>query len=135
MANFYRINIGTISLTKTGAAGGLPCKLEIENVEDLQVAVTGNSQITATGARIRQTIDWTGGKEFTIKISTLTAAIYSQIKTLLNTANETGATFTVAGAGDSGDFSVTARPHLQKPFSCKDFRNGRINDIVLRFET
>ena len=135
MANFYRITIGTIHLTATGAAGGLPCFLEIENVEDLQVAVAGNSQIAAAGNRIRQPIEWTSGKEFALKVSVLTADVYETIKNFLNNANETDASFTVSGIGDSGDFIVTAKPALQKPFACAGFRNGRINDAVLRFET
>ena len=135
MAKFYAIQIGSIYLTSTGAADGLGCKLEIESVEDLMVSVTGNSQIAADGSRIRQTVDFTKGKEFSLKISTLTADVYTTLKNFLNTANETGTSFPVSGTGASGDFIVTAKPSLTKPFSCAGFNSYRIKDIVLRFET
>lgn len=135
MANFYRIQIGNIHLTSTGAAGGVPCKLEVPNVEDLLTSVAGVAIPTANGAVIFQTMPWTKGKQFDVRVEVMEKAEWDDLKDLLNDSLANNTSFAVAGAGDIGNFSVTSRAFPQKPFSAGGFGHERITDAVLRFIT
>jgi hypothetical protein len=134
MARFYLIQIDSIYLTDDGTETGEACKLEVPNVEDLQVNVTGVS-VPAIEGRVRQTVPWTAGKEFEIRIGTVMADIYADLRAFLNDANAADTSFTITGTGASGDFEVLAKPQLVKPFACAGFINTRIKSVVLRFET
>ncbi len=136
MAEFYAITIGSLSLTKTGGSGGLPCRLTIENVEDLQVDFFGQSYPSASGKRISQLVP-AADTEFIIKIDQLTAAVYSSLRALANAnlalqASESNANVAVVGTGDTGNFSVNAVFNPTKPFAAGSFLEGRIFDIQLK---
>jgi len=135
MNRFYKVNIGEIFLTSTGLIGGDKCRLEISNVEDLLTTVAGVAIPSISGAPVIQTIPWAAGKQFDIRVNVLTEAQWNDLKTLINTAQENQASFIVAGTGDIGDFTATARPFPQKPFAAQRFKNGRIYNVVLRFIT
>jgi len=132
---FYTIQIGDIYLTSTGAAGGNSCKLEVSNVEDLLTNVAGNAVPLISGSPVFQTIPWTTGKQFDIRVEVLPKAQWEDLKDLLNDSLETGASFTVEASGEIGDFSVTARAFPQKPFAAGAFSPERIKEIVLRLIT
>jgi hypothetical protein len=136
MARFYKVTIGTIHLTSTGAAGGIDCKLSVEGVEDLLTSVAGIAIPSITGSPVFQTIPWTSGKQFDVRIEThLYLAEWNALKELLNDSLENGTSFNVTGTGDIGDFNVTARAFPQKPFAASGFTNGRIERAVFRLIT
>lgn len=138
MSRFYSIQIADIHLTSTGAAGGTGCKLEVSNVEDLLMPIAGNVVMAANGTPVFQTVPWTAGKQFDVRVEVLNEAQWEDLKTLFIDALEAefpNDRFTVTGTGDIGDFTVTAKPFPQKPFSAGAFWNGRIKEIVLRLIT
>ncbi|HEX8287439.1 MAG TPA: hypothetical protein VF556_05560 [Pyrinomonadaceae bacterium] len=132
---FYTIQIGTVHLTSTGENDGIGCKLEVPNVEDLLTNVAGVAIPSITGAPVFQTIPWTSGKQFDIRIEVLPKQQWEDLKTLLNNSLAAGASFNVIGTGEIGNFNVTARAFPQKPFSAGSFSPGRIKEIVLRLIT
>lgn len=135
MARFYEIQIDSIYLTDTGADDGVPCKLQISNLEDLLVSVAGIAIPTASGSVVTQNVEWTSGKQFDIRIETLMKDVYDDLKTLINDALDDDTDFEIVGAGDSGDFSVTVKPFPQKPYSAASFINERIKGVNLKFIT
>lgn len=136
MANrFYEIQIGDIYLTDDGTISGTPCKLEIPNLEDLLTPVVGAVVYAASGKPVIQSVPWSKGKPFEIQIEVLTKAVWDDLKTLINTAQSADTSFSVIGTGDTGNFSLSAKPFPSKPFSAKKFLNSRIYGISLRFIT
>jgi len=135
MSRFYDIRIHGVFLTEDGTSSGLPCKLSVENVEDLLTTVAGNVQPSANGTPIFQLVEWTAGKQFAVRVSILTKDVWLILCELLNTTLEDGAAISIAGAGDTGDFTVSAKPFPQKPFAAERFINGRIINAVFRFIT
>jgi hypothetical protein len=135
MSRFYEIQIGGVYLTEDGTASGTPCKLSVENVEDLLTTVAGNAQLSANGTPIFQLVEWTAGKQFAVRVSTLTKDVWLDLVELLNTALEEEDALSITGSGDTGDFTVSAKPFPQKPFAAERFINGRIINAVFRFIT
>ena len=135
MSRFYEIHIGGVYLTEDGTASGTPCKLSVENVEDLLTTVAGNVQLSANGTPVFQLVEWTAGKQFAVRVSTLTKDVWLDFVELLNTALEENDALTIAGVGDTGDFTVSAKPFPQKPFAAERFINNRIFGVTLRFIT
>ena len=132
---FYEINInGEIYLTDDGTETGEACKLEVQNVEDLLTTVTGAS-VPTIGGVARQSAPWSKAKTFEIRIGTLMADIYADLRAYLIAALENDTSFTITGTGASGDFTATVKPALQKPFAAGGFTGSRIKAVVLRFET
>lgn len=132
---FYSVQIDDVYLTSDGTETADECKLDISNVEDLLTSVAGIAIPSITGSPVIQTIPWTSGKQFDVRVNVLNKPQWEDLKTLINTAQENGTSFTVAGTGDIGDFSVTVKPFPQKPFSAQRFKNERIYGVVLRFIT
>lgn len=137
MAEFYKIKVGDLWLSKDGLETGLPCRLTIDNVEDILVDFVGQSYPSASGKRISQLVP-AADTEFAIKIDQLTAAVYASLKTLANAnlarqASESNANIAVIGTGDTGNFSVNAVFNPTKPFKAESFLEGRIFDIQLKF--
>jgi hypothetical protein len=132
---FYKVQIDDIYLTSDGTAAGDECKLEVSNVEDLLTTVAGTVTPSIGGAPVIQTIPWTSGKQFDVRVTVLNKPQWEALKTLLNDSLSGGSTFTVAGTGDIGDFSVNVRAFPQKPFAAARFKNERIYGVVLRFIT
>lgn len=135
MARFYRVQIENIYLTKDGTLAGRPCMLAISNVEDLLAPVAGTAVTAADGSAIFQLVPWSAGKQFEIQVETLTESVWEDLKELLLDSLQNETDLTIVGTGDIGDFSVSARPFPQKPFSAAGFINGRIRNAVLRFIT
>ena len=132
---FYKVQIGDVYLTDDGTENGTPCKLEIPNLEDLLTPVIGAVVYAASGNPVIQSVPWSKGKPFEINIGVLTREVWEDIKTLMIDAQTAASFFTVTGTGDTGNFSVSAKPFPQKPFSAKRFLNSRIYGISLRFIT
>jgi hypothetical protein len=133
---FYEVQIDSIFLTSDGTAGSSDkCKLSITNVEDLLTSVAGVAIPSITGSPVIQTIPWTSGKQFDIRVNVLNKAQWDALKTLINTALGNSGFFTVTATGDIGDFTKVVKPFPQKPFSAERFKNGRIYNVVLRFIT
>jgi len=135
MSRFYDIQINGIFLTDDGTDSGLGCKLSVENVEDLLKTVAGFVQLSAKGTPQFQLVEWTAGKQFAVRVSTLTKDVWLDLVELLNTALEEDDTLIIAGSGDTGDFTVSAKPFPQKTFAAERFINGRIINAVFRFIT
>lgn len=136
MAGFYRIQIGAIYLTKTGANTGKPCKLEVSNLEDLLTTVIGVPMPSIVpGKTTLQLVPWAAGKTFEIKVLSLSKTVWESLRDFLNDKLENDSTFTVIGTGDIGNFSVTCKPFPQKPFSAGSFQNGWIQAATFRFVT
>jgi hypothetical protein len=136
MSRFYEIQIDSVYLTDDGTETGDDVKLEVSNWEDLLTTVTGNTRPNADGSPDRQRYAWTAGKQFEVRVTTwIYKAQWDDLKALLLESLENDTSFTVAGTGDTGDFSVTAKAELEKPFSAGRFRNGRIFEPVFRFIT
>lgn len=135
MARFYEIQIDSIYLTSDGTSAGDKCKLEVSNLEDLLVSVAGVAIPTASGRVVTQTVEWTKGKTFEIRINTLAADVWDDLKTLINDALDDDSDFEIIGTGDTGNFTVTVKPFPNKPFSATSFINNRIRGATLRFVT
>ncbi|MBS1797463.1 MAG: hypothetical protein JSS81_26810 [Acidobacteria bacterium] len=135
MSRFYSIQIDSIYLTSDGTAGGDKCRLTIPNVEDLLTTITGAIVPAIGGGAVLQLVPWTGGKQFEVEIETLMRDEWEDLTALINSKLEADASFTVSGAGDTGDFSVTAKPFPVKPFSAQRFINGRIIGANFKFIT
>lgn len=135
MARFYRIQIGSIYLTRDGSNGATPCKLAIAGLEDLLTTVIGAVEPSASGVPIFQTFAYTKNKAFEIKVEILTKDVWEDLTNLINTALEENQTLSVIGTGDQGNFNVTARPNPQKPFLSESFINERIRGANFRFIT
>jgi hypothetical protein len=137
MARFYQIQIGTYYLSRTGTNAAPYAQTQIVGLEDLLTTVIGPApEPSAGGVPIFQTFAWTKNKAFEVRVNTwLTQSLWANLKTLINDAQENNTSFTVAGIGDTGNFSVTVRPNPQKPFASEGFINGRINKPVFRFLT
>lgn len=135
MSRFYIIRVHDIFLSEDGTNTGAACKLSVENVEDLLTTVAGNVQLSANGTPQFQLVEWTAGKQFAVRVSTLTTDVWLSLVELLNTALEENDTLSIAGSGDIGDFTVSAKPFPQKPFAAERFINGRIINAVFRFIT
>jgi hypothetical protein len=134
MARFYQIQIDDIYLTNTGLVGGIACELEVSNIEDLAATVIGVS-VPAIGGKVRQTVPWTAGKDFEIKVNVMFSTLYEDLEAFLVDANETDTSFTVRIIGDIYDLTLTVKARLQKPISRSGFQNGVTNGVVLGFET
>ena len=132
---FYTVTIDDIFLTSDGTAQGDECKLDVSNVEDLLTTVAGTVTPSITGSPVFQTIPWTSGKQFDVRVNVLNRQQWDDLKALINDAQSNSTSFAVAGTGDIGDFSVTVRPFPQKPFAAQRFKNERIYGAVLRFIT
>ena len=132
---FYAIQIDTIFLTSNGSNTGTPCKLTVSNVEDLLTNVIGAAVPTVGGNVVFQLVPFTRGKQFDIQIEVLNLAQWNDLKTLINSRLAADTSFTVSGTGDTGNFSVSAKPFPQKPFSAQSFLNNRINGVTLKFIT
>ncbi|HEX8288022.1 MAG TPA: hypothetical protein VF556_08505 [Pyrinomonadaceae bacterium] len=135
MSGFYNIRVHDIFLSEDGTNTGLGCKLSVENVEDLLTTVAGNVQLSANGTPVFHLVEWTAGKQFAVRVSTLTTDVWLSLVELLNTALEENDTLSIAGAGDTGDFTVSAKPFPQKPFAAERFSNGYVHGITFRFIT
>lgn len=135
MSRFYIAQIDTIFLSSDGTNTGTPCKLQISGADDLITPITGRAEPSANGTPIFQNFAWTAGKQFEINIETINAEQWDALKTLINDSLAENETFTVTGTGDAGNFSVTAAPLPQKPFSAVAFINGRIKGATLRLIT
>jgi len=122
MARFYNVRIGTTYLTSNGLSNGIPAKLDIPNLEDLLVSVSGNVQFAADGSAVSQLVPWTKGKTFEIQVSTLFETQWNALKDLINAALNLDGSITIIGTGDIGDFTVQAKPYLKKPFSAASFQ-------------
>jgi hypothetical protein len=135
MARFYAVQIDSIYLTSDGTSAGDKCKLEIPGVEDLLMSVAGSAIATASGRVVMQTVEWTKGKVFDIRVETLMKDVWEDLKTLINDALDDDSDFEITGTGDIGNFTVTVKPFPQKPFSAASFINERIKAVNLRFIT
>lgn len=135
MARFYRIQLDSIYLTQTGLEAGTPCKLQISGLEDLLTPIAGTVEPSASGIPQFQTLAWIAGKQFEISVEVILEDVWNSIKSLINSALENNTPFTVSGTGDIGDFSVSAMPNPQKPFSASEFINGRIKNSTIRLIT
>lgn len=138
MANFYRVVIGDIVLSSTGDETGIPCLLEITNVEDLLTNVAGIVIPAINAEPVFQTMPWSAGKQFDVRVEVINTPQWTALKNLITAAQ--AAVFpndrlTVVGTGDIGDFSVTVKPFPNKPFSAASFGYGRVNGSVFRFIT
>jgi hypothetical protein len=138
MPNFYRVSIDDIALSSTGTESGVPCFLEVTNVEDLLTEVTGTVIEAINAAPVIQMMPWTSGKQFDVRVEILNTPQWTAIKNLITAAQAAAFPndrFTVAGTGDIGDFTVTVKPFPVKPFAAASFGHGRINNAVFRFIT
>jgi hypothetical protein len=110
MPRFYKIMIGSIWLTDTGAEGGRPCKTEVQGVAGLLVPDNANVSIGADGTPFREKpLTPTGaGRGFSITAAFMTKSVYDSLKSALDTAAGSNADFNVTGAGTPGDFDVDA---------------------------
>ncbi len=136
MDRFYTITIDTISITTDGTGGGDDCKLEVPNWEDLLTPVTGNSRPNADGSDDTQTYAWDAGKQFDVRVLTwLYKEQWDDLLALQIDSLQNNTAWTITGTGDTGDFTVTAKAFIDRPFSAAGFRNGRIIQPVFRFIT
>src|SRR5687768_11251136 len=132
---FYLDSIGSVHLSSDGTADGNRCKLEVENVAVLLRTVTGVSIPAAGGTRVNQVVPWTAGKPFAVRISVIGSDEWSDLKTLMDNSILNDTTFTVAGTGTPGNFSVTAEADPENPYTWESFTSTRINNLILRFFT
>lgn len=132
---FYLITVGSVVLSSDGTADGIRCKLDVEGIERLLRTVTGVSIPAAGGTRVNQVVPWTAGKPFAIRISVLGADEWNDLKTLMDNSILNDTTFTVAGTGTPGNFSVTAQADVENPYAWESFTATRINNLTLRFYT
>jgi hypothetical protein len=132
MANFYRINIGSIYLTSTGLAGGIPCKLEVPAADSLFDNFAQNVIIANDGTVIVQNFEISQGKQIDILVEVMPKTVWESLLSARNTALTNSATLNIIGTGDTGNFDVTAIP---LKFSAKRFRNSRIYEVNLSFIT
>lgn len=133
---FYQIQVGSIYLTSNGDSDGRKAQLEVTNIEDLLTDITGTVRPNADGSPDFQTYSWIAGKQFDVRVTTwLYQAQWNDLRDLqlARLANKTP--FTVIGTGELGNFSVSALPFIDKPFSAEGFRNGKIMKPVFRYIT
>lgn len=135
MARFYRVQISDYYLTNSGLVGGTACELEVTNIEDLTATVTGVSIPAIGGSKVRQTVPWTSGKDFEVKVSVMFSALFEDLEIFLTDANENDTSFSVNIVGDIYDLTLTVKARLQKPISRQAFQNGVTNGVVMAFET
>ncbi len=136
MARFYRIQIEDIYLTSTGLVGGIPAKLQVVGADELLQTMTGAAFPAIGGGAVLQLAAFTVGKRLEIQIEThLYTAQWDDLKALINDAMENDTSLAIIGTGDTGDFTVDAKPFPLNPYSSAGFENGRINKPVFRFIT
>lgn len=132
---FYRIQIGDIYLTKTGANGGIPCKLSVTNADALVLGFVGQTVKAIDGTPINKIIALDKGIDFEINVEILMKAQFDAIKTLITNALSNSSTINVVGTGDGGNFDVDAVPSLPQPFAHQEFKNGRMKSVTFKFAT
>lgn len=136
MARFYRIQIGSIYLTKSGLSTGLPAKLQVRGADALLQTKAGQIVQAADGTPYAQIVDFAVGKRLEILIETyLLEAVWDSLVAAINSALQNGTNLMIVGTGDTLDFSVSAMPLLPAPFESEGFENGRILKPVFRFIT
>ena len=135
MARFYRIQIGSIFLTRTGLAGGIPCKLTVSGADNLLLPFAGITEPSADGTPYTTVFETDKGKNLEISVETLTADVWQDLTEIINDAINSGSSLTVIGTGDIGNFNVSVVPQMPNPFAAESFINGRIRNASFRFMT
>lgn len=134
MARFNTVQIETLYLTDTGLVGGIACKVDVSGLDGLVLGYSGNVALAADGTPYAfvQSNAEAQGSPLAIRIETLTTAVFSSLKTLLNSAIAGGTALTVVINGDTGNFSLECLPLFPRPIAFPGkFRNGRIFDLTL----
>lgn len=133
MPSFYRIQIDSIHLTSTGAAGGIPCKLEVPAADSLFDNYVQNTVLANDGSVIVQLFQIDNkGKQIDINIEVMPKTVWEQLLSARNTALTNQTTINIVGTGDIGNFDALAIP---LKYSAKRFLNSRIYEVTLSFVT
>jgi hypothetical protein len=136
MARYNTVKIGSSYLTQTGAAGGVPCKLSINNLDQLFTEKTGSVSNSADGTPFLQVVD-VGQKGITLEIlvETLTKDVFDDVVTAINSAVDDLTTIDFEISGDTGNFTGSAIPAMPKPITAASFRNQYIQNVTIRLVT
>jgi hypothetical protein len=110
MARFYKIKIGSIWLTDTGAEGGRPCKVDVDGAAALLAPDQGNVSTGNDGTPFREKplTPTGGGRPFVITAAFMTKTVYDNLKSALDTAAGDNSEFNVTGDGVPGNWDVDA---------------------------
>lgn len=136
MARYNTVKLGTIFLTDNGLEGGTPCKLTVNNLDQLFTDKTGSVSNSASGAPFVQVVDADKkGIALEIVVETLTKEVFGDLVTALNSAINDLDTMEYEISGDTGEFTGSAIPALPRPISAGSFRNEYIQNVTIRIVT
>ena len=135
MAKYYRVTLGTIHFTDNGAAGGVPCRVEVEGAGVLGRTKTGGTQLAADLTPYSFVSDWDRrGSSVSIRPTWLTTAVYDSVLALVNALDPVSGTLQLDLVGDPGSHSLLVVPRypdwLGGPAR---FRTGRVFEPVFNF--
>lgn len=137
MARYYTLQIGTVYLTDTGLAGGVPCRLRISPVESLRVTYAGQTAPSADGTPYTVAFAvGTKGRPLVVSVDYLPKAVFDSVVALINTALQNNTTITLIGTGDLGNFNLAAVPALPIPVKADGgFSNSILRGVEFSFVT
>lgn len=128
---FYTVKIGDLWLTKDGSETGKPCKLEIQNVEQLWMDKTGSAGQAADGSIFRQLVD-VHGVRIQISVRQIMKDVFDDLLELLNEVNNTGASLPLLISGKTKDLAVSCTVDPEAPVAARDFLFNRINQVSIK---
>jgi hypothetical protein len=134
MARYNAVQIGSVYLTSTGAAGGLPCKTTIKGLESMKTSKTGQALISADGTPYLQVID-VDNRGIPVEITTdwMSKTVFDSVVALIESAINSASSIALVINGDTGNFSFNAVPAVPEQIFFQDFRNNYIRGAGFKF--
>lgn len=136
MAQTRLIQIETLYLTTTGAAGGVPCKTTVSGLDSIGDTLAGPVIIPITGPPFKFLADNSEGEGVPIVINLFRFARLSDLRSIINTVQSTNGTATVAiSNGPEGSLSFECKfgtPQDPRPIVyAGEFFSSQLYDVTI----
>jgi hypothetical protein len=136
MARFNTVQLGSIYFTKTGAAGGTPCKLSVAGLAALKKARAASVRRDLKNIPYRQQSNFAGkGFDIAITVETLPKTVFDSINAAISAAETNQTTLALEILGDTGNFALTVIPGADPIKFAGEFINGRVKGVTYSFVT
>lgn len=129
---FYKIQIGSIYLTKDGTSGTAYCKTLIDaaTIGLLKQDKFGNYDTNADGSQFDHVLP-VRGVEIKIKAAKMMKTVFDSLAAFLNTSNNSRAAFNVVITSQTLNKTVSCKTQLKGYIQPSGFVNNYIKDVEI----
>lgn len=135
MADYPLVSINNYFLTDDGTNTGLPCRVNIPTLDQLQFDFTGQTVQAADGTVHQHILDFAKvGALVDVNCFQLLQDVYEDIRDSMATAVSGDTTSNLTISSPYGDFDLEVKPVLPKPIeSPGTFVDDRLDNVTFHF--